>query len=112
MVEWGYNIRNNGRAVDLDCTDLTFARELLIAVPAISSCIACGACTATCTAGAMTDFNFRKLHTLVRRGELTNAAQEAHKCMLCGKCVLICPRGINTRHVIIALRRMLQRENS
>ena len=70
-------------------------------------CIGCGACTALCTAGNLTSFNFRKVHTLVRRGEYQGAYEEMNKCMLCGKCRLVCPRGINTRGVVMLIKRKL-----
>ena len=70
-------------------------------------CIGCGACTALCTAGNLTSFNFRKVHTLVRRGEYEGAYEEMNKCMLCGKCRLACPRGINTRGVVMLIKRKL-----
>ena len=64
-------------------------------------------CTAVCTAGNLTEFNFRKVHTLVRRGEYQGAYEEMNKCMLCGKCRLVCPRGINTRGVVMLIKRKL-----
>ena len=70
-------------------------------------CIGCGACTAVCTAGNLTSFNFRRVHTLVRRGEYQGAYEEMNKCMLCGKCRLVCPRGINTRGVVMLIKRKL-----
>ena len=70
-------------------------------------CIGCGACTAVCTAGNLTEFNFRKVHTLVRRGEYRGIREELAKCMLCGKCRLVCPRGINTRGVVMLIKRKL-----
>ena len=74
---------------------------------AVRGCIGCGGCTATCTAGNLTDFNFRKLHTLVRRGEYQGVYEQMNKCMLCGKCRLVCPRGINTRAVVMLIKRKL-----
>ena len=78
-------------------------------IPAVNEerCIGCGACTALCTAGNLTSFNFRKVHTLVRRGEYEGAYEEMNKCMLCGKCRLACPRGINTRGVVMLIKRKL-----
>ena len=55
----------------------------------------------------LTEFNFRKVHTLVRRGEYQGAYEEMNKCMLCGKCRLVCPRGINTRGVVMLIKRKL-----
>lgn len=103
-IQFGFSI-SQPRAVNLDKNDLTSAKNLLRTVPELESCIGCGGCTATCTAGNLTAFNFRKVHTLVRRGEYREAFEEMDKCMLCGKCRLICPRGINTRGVVMAIKR-------
>lgn len=103
-IQFGYNI-SQPRAVNLDKNDPTSARNVLNAIPELESCIGCGNCTATCTAGNLTSFNFRKVHTLVRRGEYKEAYEQMDKCMLCGKCRLACPRGINTRGVVMAIKR-------
>ena len=66
-------------------------------------CIGCGGCTATCTAGNLTEFNIRKLQMLVKRGETKEVGDHLQKCMLCGKCLLVCPRGVDTRHMILSL---------
>lgn len=89
----------------MDRNELVVAAEILSQMPELQACIACGSCTATCTAGNLTDFNFRKVHTLVRRGEYKGAYEEMNKCMLCGKCRLSCPRGINTRGVVMLIKR-------
>jgi heterodisulfide reductase subunit C len=47
------------------------------------------------------------VQTLVRRGEYAGAYREMSKCMLCGKCRLVCPRGINTRGVVMLIKRKL-----
>ncbi|UKI38910.1 MAG: 4Fe-4S dicluster domain-containing protein [Alistipes putredinis] len=106
MIQWGYAI-NQPRAINLDKNDLTVADEILAEMPELQSCIACGTCTAACTAGALTQFNFRKVQTLVRRGEYEGAYEQMNRCMLCGKCRLLCPRGINTRAVVMLIKRKL-----
>lgn len=106
-MDWGYTI-SQPRAINLDRNDLTFSALLLREHPELQTCIACGNCTATCTAGNLTDFNIRKLQTLVRRGEYKGVSEALSKCMLCGKCRLACPRGINTREIILTLKRGLQ----
>lgn len=105
-VNFGYTI-NQPRAVNMDKNDLSVADGLLREMPELQTCIGCGGCTATCTAGNLTTFNFRKVHTLVRRGEYTGAHEQMNKCMLCGKCRLVCPRGINTRAVVMAIKHKL-----
>ena len=42
-----------------------------------------------------------------RRGEYKGAYEEISKCMLCGKCRLVCPRGINTRGLVMLIKRKL-----
>lgn len=106
MPQFGFSI-SQPRAVNLDTNDLVPAEKILHDMPELQSCIACGSCTATCTAGNLTSFNFRKVHTLVRRGEYREAYEQMDKCMLCGKCRLVCPRGINTRGVVMLIKRKL-----
>ena len=106
MIDFGFGV-NTTRGVYMDKNDLDTAREIFDRLPDLQSCIACGSCTATCTAGAITQFNFRKVHTLVRRGEYGEAYAEMSKCMLCGKCRLVCPRGINTRGVVMTIKHKL-----
>lgn len=103
-IKWGYSI-SRPRAVDMDRNELLISGQILSMMPELQTCIACGSCTATCTAGNLTGFNFRKVHTLVRRGEYKGAYEEMNKCMLCGKCRLSCPRGINTRGVVMLIKR-------
>lgn len=91
----------------MDANDMLHSDRILAAMPELQSCIGCGGCTATCTAGNLTQFNFRKVQMSVRRGEYDNAYEEMGKCMLCGKCRLVCPRGINTRGVILLIKREL-----
>lgn len=91
----------------MDANNLRKSDDILASMPQLQSCIGCGACTASCTAGNLTSFNFRKVHTLVRRGEYTGVYEELNKCMLCGKCRLLCPRGINTRAAVMTIKRTL-----
>ncbi|MBP3357218.1 MAG: 4Fe-4S dicluster domain-containing protein [Rikenellaceae bacterium] len=106
-INWGFNIARP-RAVDMDANDLSITRRIMAQMPEFQACIACGSCTATCTAGNLTSFNFRRVHTLVRRGEYEGAYEEMGKCMLCGKCRLSCPRGINTRGLVMLIKRELE----
>lgn len=105
-IQWGFSI-SKPRAVNLDSNDMSYAYKLLARHPELQTCIACGNCVATCTAGALTPFNFRKVQTLVRRGEYKGMAEEMSKCMLCGKCQLSCPRGINTREIVRTIKKDL-----
>jgi heterodisulfide reductase subunit C len=95
------------RVVNVDRNDMTVAGEVLRGVPELEACLGCGGCTATCTAGGHTEFNFRRVQTLVRRGEYGGAHMEMGRCMLCGKCRMVCPRGIDTRAVVMMVKRKL-----
>ena len=106
-ISFGFGI-TRPRAIDMDKNDMLVSERVLRAMPDLQACIACGSCTATCTAGNLTQFNFRKVNTLVRRGEYAGAYKEMNKCMLCGKCRLSCPRGINTRGVVMLIKRELE----
>lgn len=105
MVNFGYK-SSTSRMIDLDKGDFRLSVELFKEDEILRACIGCGGCSGGCTAAVHTQFNFRKLHTLIRRGEYTNAREEAEKCMLCGKCQMLCPRGINTRKIILGIRRL------
>ena len=105
-LNFGYGI-SRPRAIDLDNNDLRKSSGIIAEMPELQACIGCGSCTASCTAGRLTDFNIRKVHTSVRRGEYKGAYDELNKCMLCGKCRLVCPRGINTRGLIVLIKRKL-----
>lgn len=105
-INFGYAI-SKPRTIDIDQNNLRKSDEILREMPELQACIGCGACTAVCAAGNLTQFNFRMVHTLVRRGEYQGAYEEMNKCMLCGKCRLVCPRGINTRGVVMLIKRKL-----
>lgn len=95
------------RVIDLDKVDGTQYGALLEKVPSYRRCIGCGGCAATCTAGSLTSFDIRKIHTLFSRGQYDGLDAQLNACMLCGKCVLVCPRGVNTRLLIVQMRKML-----
>ncbi len=104
---WGYSI-SAARSIDYDKNDPLFRRWLAIASPSSQLCIGCGGCTAACSAGNLTEFNIRRLQMLVKRGESRETAEQLHKCMLCGKCLLVCPRGVDTRQMILSMKRFLR----
>ncbi len=111
MNNFGFAI-NVGRQIDFDKNDKSLFEFIKTHEPSIKLCIGCGACTATCTSGNLTQFNFRKLHMLLSRGEDLNVEKEILKCMLCGKCKLVCPRGVNTRNVIFLIKRWILEKKS
>lgn len=111
MNFWGFSIAE-ARVINYDKNDKTIAGQMTKEVPSSKLCIGCGECTATCTAGNLTDFNIRKLQMLVKRGENTEIRNMLKKCMLCGKCLLVCPRGVDTRRMILSLLKSLNEENT
>ena len=104
MVNFGYSPLP-ANVHDLDKVDLTLAYRISKADASFNLCIACGSCTATCSAGKFTSFSFREMCHRIRRGEVEKAILESEKCMLCGKCTLVCPRNVNTRNIIQLVRR-------
>jgi heterodisulfide reductase subunit C len=106
MPDWGYIINTNNQ-IDLDFNDRELLQKLIESEPSVKLCIACGSCSGACSAGNFTQFSLRKIIALVSRGEIQDLSKELSKCMLCGKCTLVCPRGINTRNVIVNVRKFL-----
>ena len=98
------------RTLDMDASRQDKSEQLLRLVPSYRLCIGCGGCTASCTAGQFTDFNIRRLHTLFSRGQYAQIDSQLKSCMLCGKCTLVCPRGVNTRALVVNMRRLMNPE--
>lgn len=108
MKDFGYKISKD-RQIDFDKTDKRYVRFVRQHEPSFNICIACGTCTASCSAGNFTELSLRKMITLVKRGEIDGLKSEISKCMLCGKCFLSCPRGVNTRNVILKISQALEK---
>ena len=66
MNFWGFSI-SEARVIDYDKNDKSLVTAMTADVPSTKLCIGCGGCTATCTAGNLTEFNIRKLQMLVKR---------------------------------------------
>ena len=107
MANFGYGSMKSN-ICDLDTANRELAITLAKKEPTFNLCIACGCCTATCSAGKFVPFSIRTLIHHIRRGETDTAEKEAAKCMLCGKCTLVCPRNVNTRNVILLIREATQ----
>jgi len=110
MNRFGFTISKDN-TIDYDQNDRSLSNLVYKAEPSLYRCIQCGSCAGTCTAGTFTDYNFRRLHLLMRRGEIQHLRTNIDKCMLCGKCQLVCPRGVNTRNVIRQIRIALDKLN-
>jgi Heterodisulfide reductase, subunit C len=106
MNKFGFCIQKDNQ-IDYDKADRRVAIRVAEVEPTFNICINCGTCAATCSAAQFTDFSFRKICILVRRG-LTDAVKDQLKhCMMCGKCQLACPRGVNTRNIILQLKKTI-----
>ena len=106
MKNFGYTTQQP-RYIDYDNYDSRILQYVLQKEPSFNICMSCGCRTATCSASNILDFNIRKLGILLRRGVSYELEKEINKSMLCGKCSLVCPRGINTRNVILNIKKAL-----
>ena len=106
-MDFGYSI-NQSSKIDLDHASRNIAVQLLQNAPSFATCIGCGTCMATCSAGRFTSLNLRRLQLMVMRGQTDEVLSETEKCMLCGKCQMICPRGVNTRQVVLAINKLFK----
>lgn len=109
MMEFGFSISPSS-TMNLDKVDLSLYDRLCEIEPDAKKCMACGSCSATCTAGPWTGMSVRKVILDIQRGKEAEAARLLKGCMLCGKCSMVCPRGINTRHLILSLCRIYKEE--
>ena len=105
MTDFGFKLSPSS-AIDLDKVDLTLYDRLADMEPDVRICMACGSCSASCTAAPFSDMSVRKVILAIQRGKEKEAAAMLSGCMLCGKCTMVCPRGINTRHLILSLCRI------
>ena len=106
MKKFGFTI-SEGRQLNFDEMHGEKADKLLELVPSYKWCIGCGGCSASCSAAEFSDFNIRRIHTAFLRAQYEGLDEKLQHCMLCGKCLLVCPRGVNTRSLIINMRRLL-----
>jgi len=105
MGELDFLTGMNSRQIDFDTFDGRLLTRVLQHEPSFLCCISCGGCTATCSAGNLTDFNVRKIGLMLRQGDIDKLAVEIDKCMFCGKCTLVCPRDINIRNVVLLIKK-------
>ncbi|MCR5326764.1 MAG: (4Fe-4S)-binding protein [Bacteroidales bacterium] len=105
-IDFGFGLSKSS-SVQLDKVDLTLYRRLEALEPGVRVCMACGSCTATCTAGPWSGMSVRKVILNLQRGK--DVGRMLSCCMLCGKCTMVCPRGINTRHLILSLCRIYEK---
>ena len=103
MTDFGFTLSRSS-ALDLAKADTRLYEKLCGLSPDARTCMGCGSCSATCTAGPYSGMSLRKVILGLQRGQDVRPMLKG--CMLCGKCTMVCPRGINTRHLILTLCRL------
>ncbi len=107
MPDFGFKLQKD-RQIDFDANDRSATRAIIETEPTFRLCIACGTCTACCSAGNFTDFSLRRMITGLKRGNYEGVRAMADQCMLCGKCQMLCPRGVSTRKLVLAIRKHIR----
>lgn len=107
MEKFGFTLNPSSR-IDLDKTDREKFAALVKAEPDVLKCMACGSCTASCTAGKFTNTSVRSAILALQNGKQQQAVDLLKGCLLCGKCTMVCPRAINTRHLILSILAIYQ----
>ena len=105
MIDFGFSISPSSR-IDLDKADRKSFDALAKIEPDVLKCMACGSCSASCTAAQFTPTSVRQAILMLQRGQISQALQLLEGCMFCGKCTMVCPRGINTRHLIVSIQKV------
>ncbi|MFO7669696.1 MAG: 4Fe-4S dicluster domain-containing protein [Bacteroidales bacterium] len=100
-------LKPRSRQIDFGNFDDRLLVYVLEHEPSFLTCLSCGGCTATCSAGNLVSFNVRKIGLSLRRGETQTLSDEIQKCMFCGKCTMVCPRDINIRNVILLIKKRI-----
>lgn len=109
MKGFGFRLSPSS-AIDLDKVGSRLFDELCSIEPSARCCMACGSCSATCTAAGYTGMSMRKVLLDLQRGMEGEAARMMSACMLCGKCTMVCPRGINTRRIVLTISQIYKKE--
>lgn len=105
MNKFGFSLSPSS-AINLDQVDRTLFNKLSEVEPDALRCMACGSCSATCTAAGYTGMSVRKVLLNLQRGRNEEVRKMLSACMLCGKCTMVCPRGINTRSIILNINKL------
>jgi heterodisulfide reductase subunit B len=106
MSEWGFSVIHTNQS-DLDRVDQGLIVMIENIEPSIFWCIGCGSCSATCTSAQFNNFNPRRIIQAIRSGQVKDIKDEIDKCLLCGKCQLVCPRDVNTRNILLNVKRII-----
>lgn len=102
MANFGYSLTKSSR-IDLNNRNIEKWNRLVELEPDVLKCMACGSCTASCTAGKFTKTSLRSAILYLQNGQEKEALEYIQSCLLCGKCFMVCPRGINTRHLLLSI---------
>ena len=102
MGIFGFTLNPSSR-IDLDKVDREKFNKLAEVEPDVLKCMACGSCTASCTAGKFVKTSMRSAILALQNGKEEDAKEFLKGCLLCGKCTMVCPRAINTRHLILSI---------
>jgi len=109
MVDFGFGLVPSSR-INLDLFDKEKYNELLSIEPDARICMACGSCTAVCTAGKFVHTSLREAMEDIFNAKPDKALETLRACQLCGKCSMVCPRGINTRHLIMSITKVYSKK--
>ena len=102
MGKFGFTLNPSSR-INLDNADQSKFARLAAIEPDVLKCMACGSCTASCTAGKFVKTSLRSAILALQNGKESDAKDMLKGCLLCGKCTMVCPRAINTRHLIMSI---------
>lgn len=105
MAGFGYTLTKSSR-IDLDSRDLEKWNKLVALEPDVLKCMACGSCTASCSAGKFARTSLRSAILSLQNGQEKQALELIQSCLLCGKCFMVCPRAINTRHLLLSISKI------
>lgn len=105
MAGFGYTLTKSSR-IDLDSRDHGKWNKLVALEPDVLKCMACGSCTASCSAGKFTRTSLRSAILSLQNGQEKQALELIQSCLLCGKCFMVCPRAINTRHLLLSISKI------
>lgn len=109
MVDFGFGLVPSSR-INLDLFDKEKYDELLSIEPDARICMACGSCTAVCTAGKFVHTSLREAMEDIFNAKPDKALETLRACQLCGKCSMVCPRGINTRRLIMSITKVYSKK--
>ncbi|MBQ3521484.1 MAG: 4Fe-4S dicluster domain-containing protein [Bacteroidales bacterium] len=105
MANFGYSLTKSSR-IDLSNRNIEKWNRLVELEPDVLKCMACGSCTASCTAGKFTKTSLRSAILYLQNGQEKEALEYIQSCLLCGKCFMVCPRAINTRHLLLSISKI------